>query len=160
MLDPMSPPDVEFHSVSPKLAQVRIITTILTFLPLLAGGVALAVLVSKWWWIGFAVVVIMMVWSLAIIHRQVRAMAFGTGDDDFLIRKGIMFRRLTLIPYGRIQYVELSEGPIARHDGIAELKIHTASASTDATLNGVPVAEAARLRDMLAERGTAELAGL
>ena len=104
MLDPMSPPDVEFHSVSPKLAQVRIITTILTFLPLLAGGVALAVLVSKWWWIGFAVVVIMMVWSLAIIHRQVRAMAFGTGDDDFLIRKGIMFRRLTLIPYGRIQY--------------------------------------------------------
>ena len=102
----------------------------------------------------------MMVWSLAIIHRQVRAMAFGTGDDDFLIRKGIMFRRLTLIPYGRIQYVELSEGPIARHYGIAELKIHTASASTDATLNGVPVAEAARLRDMLAERGTAELAGL
>ena len=56
--------------------------------------------------------------------------------------------------------MELSEGPIARHYGIAELKIHTASASTDATLNGVPVAEAARLRDMLAERGTAELAGL
>ena len=44
--------------------------------------------------------------------------------------------------------------------GISTIKLSTASAKTDATLGGVPVADAARLRDVLAERGSAELMGL
>ena len=87
-------------------------------------------------------------------------MGFALNEDEFLIRKGIMFKHLTLIPYGRIQYVEVSEGPIARMFNVAELRLHTASPVTNAILNGVPSGEAARLRDMLVERGSAELAGL
>ncbi len=160
MTDPMSPPDAEFRPVSPKLATVRVVSSLIGFAPLLIAAAVTAVLLTKWLWIAFAVVAALTVWVLWLIPRQVRAMAYGIGPEEFLVRKGVMFRSLTLIPYGRIQYVEVSEGPIARAYGIAEIKLHTASAETDATLNGVPAEEAARLRDMLAERGSAELAGL
>ena len=115
---------------------------------------------SEWFWIAVGVLAVLTLWTLWLIPRQVRAMGYALAEDEFLIRKGIMFRSLTLIPFGRIQYVEVSEGPIARAFGIAEVKLHTASAETSGTLNGVPSLEAARLRDMLSERGTAELAGL
>ena len=71
-----------------------------------------------------------------------------------------MWRRMSVIPYGRMQFVDTSQGPIARRMGIAEVKLHTASASTDATINGLPVAEAERLRQILAERGEQRMAGL
>lgn len=44
--------------------------------------------------------------------------------------------------------------------GIATIKLSTASTQTDATLSGVSVADAVGLRDVLAERGSAELMGL
>lgn len=160
MTDPMVPAGLEFHPVSGKLALVRVISSLIGLVPMLIAAAAAAVFLNPWIWILFGLLVLVTVWDLWLITRQVRAMAFALAGDEFCIRKGIMFRRLTLIPYGRIQYVEISEGPIARMFGIAEIKVHTASALTDATLNGVPVDEAVRLRDMLVERGSAELAGL
>ena len=77
-----------------------------------------------------------------------------------MIRRGVFSRSLTLVPYGRIQYVDIYQGPVLRLLGISTIKLSTASAQTDATLSGVPVADAARLRDVLAERGSAELMGL
>lgn len=158
--DPMAPSDVDFLPISPRLTQVRVVSTVIVFLPVLVVGIVLSVLFSRWWWIGVALVALIMVWVLWLIPRQVRAMGYALADDEFLIRKGVMFRNLTLIPFGRVQYVEVSEGPIARHFGIAEITLYTASADTSGTLNGVPSAEAARLRDMLSEKGSAESAGL
>lgn len=160
MTDPMAPQGVVFHPVSPKLATVRVISELIGFLPLIIISAIGAIALTKWLWIATAVLTALLIWLVWIVARQVRAMGFAMSEDEFLIRKGIMFRRLTLIPYGRIQYVEVSEGPIARMFNIAELRLHTASPVTNAILNGVPSDEAARLRDMLVERGSAELAGL
>ena len=94
------------------------------------------------------------------IPRQVRAIGYAERDDDLLIRHGIMFRTLVVVPYGRMQYVDVQAGPLARKLGIAQVQLHTASASTDATIDGLEPAEAERLRDRLASRGEARLAGL
>lgn len=158
--DPMAPSDITFLPVSLSLIRVRVISALISYMPLIIGAIVCAFLVSKWFWIAVLALLGLSAWTLWLISRQVKAMGYALAQDEFLIRKGVMFRRLTLIPFGRIQYVEVSEGPIARAFGIAEIKLHTASAETSGTLNGVPSIEAARLRDMLSERGAAELAGL
>ena len=83
-----------------------------------------------------------------------------TDVDDLLIRKGILFRSLVVVPYGRMQYVDVTAGPLARQFGIASVQLHTAAVGTNATIDGLPPQEAARLRDRLASRGEARLAGL
>jgi len=65
-----------------------------------------------------------------------------------------------VVPYGGLQYVAVAAGRVAGIFGIARAQPHTASASTDAVIPGLPPAEAARVRDRLAARGQARLAGL
>lgn len=160
MTDPLAPQGVVFRPVSPKLATVRVISELIVFIPFITASLIGVIMLTKWLWIATAALTALLIWSVWIVVRQVRAMGFALNEDEFLIRKGIMFKHLTLIPYGRIQYVEVSEGPIARMFNVAELRLHTASPVTNAILNGVPSGEAARLRDMLVERGSGELAGL
>ncbi len=160
MSDWMAPQGIDFHPVSSDLAKVRVFAQLLWGLPLLVVFVLLAVAVDPLFWIPVGAVFLFLLWIIWITVRQVRAMGFTEGPDEFYVRRGIMFRSMTAIPYGRIQYVDIAEGPIARHYGIASITLHTASVETSASLDGVPVAEAVRLRDLLAQRGNAELAGL
>jgi uncharacterized protein len=64
------------------------------------------------------------------------------------------------VPYGRLQYVDIQSGPLARALGIASCEIHTASPESGGSLPGLPVAEAEALRSRLAARGEAQRAGL
>ena len=100
------------------------------------------------------------VWGWSVIGRQVRAWGYAERADDLLVRHGVMWRELVVVPYGRMQYVDVQAGPVDRLVGIAGLQLHTASAGTDARIPGVGAEEAARLRDRLASRGEAQLAGL
>lgn len=160
MTDPMTPSGADFRPVSPELATVRLVAAaIWCGVPLLAFAV-LALLVSPWFWTGAGVALAILLWLAWLLPRQVRALGFAETDEEFLVRRGIMFRSLNVIPYGRIQYVDVNEGPVARHFGIASITLHTASAETSGTIDGLPAEEAVRLRDMLARRGSAELAGL
>ncbi len=160
MTDALAPEDVNFEQVSRSLATVRIVGATLSCAVPAAAFTVLALALSPWFYAGVGAVVLVFLWLLWLIPRQVRAIGFATSDTDFLVRRGIMFRRLDIVPYGRIQYVDIQEGPIARKLGIARIQLHTASAHTDAALDGLPVEQAARLRDLLVANGAYNLSGL
>jgi hypothetical protein len=71
-----------------------------------------------------------------------------------------MFSRLSVIPYGRMQFIEVTAGPLDRMFGLATVKMHTAAVASNARIPGLERAEAERLRDRLAELGEAQAAGL
>jgi membrane protein YdbS with pleckstrin-like domain len=72
----------------------------------------------------------------------------------------VAFRRLSVVPYGRMQFVDVTAGPIERLFKLSTIKLHTAAAASDARIPGLEPAEAARLRDQLASLGEAKAAGL
>lgn len=98
--------------------------------------------------------------ALAAIERRWRAWGYLEREDDLLIRRGVLVRRLTVVPYGRMQYVDVVSGPLERRFGLASVTLHTAAAATHAHLPGLPLAEATRVRDRLAALGEARQAGL
>lgn len=109
-----------------------------------AGVVGLAVFIWLWWLIG----------------RRVRSFGYVERKDELLVTSGILFRRLVIVPYGRMQLVDLVAGPIDRSMGLATVQLHTAAATTDAAIPGLPPESAAGLRDRLAVRGEERSAGL
>lgn len=157
---PFDPPGVAWQGVSPRLVPARLISTSATLAVPIVAGVVLALLVSPWFWLLAGVPAALLVWALLLVPRQVRAIGYAERDDDLLIRKGIMFRTLVVVPYGRMQYVDVEAGPLDRKLGIAKVQLHTASAGTDADIPGLVPDEAERLRDRLTARGEARLAGL
>jgi membrane protein YdbS with pleckstrin-like domain len=107
-----------------------------------------------------AVALVVALWRLVLIPRQVRAIGYAERGDDLLIRSGIFFQRSMAVPYGRMQYVDIPVGPVERALGLCTVKLHTASPGTNARIPGLPATEGARLREQLAARGEARLAGL
>lgn len=154
---------LEWHRPSPRLRVLRryevvatavvvaVAAAVVVWLSgagLVAGAVAVAVVAAA----GLAAAV--------IAGRRVRAWGFAERDDDLLVRRGVMFRRMSVIPYGRMQYVEVTAGPFERSFGLATVQMHTAAAASDARVPGLPAAEAARLRDQLTSLGESQATGL
>lgn len=93
-------------------------------------------------------------------QRRVRAWAYCERDEDLLVQRGVMISRLSVVPYGRMQFIDVVAGPIERAYGLATVRMHTAAAASDARIPGLSQDEAARLRDRLAALGEARAAGL
>ncbi|MFE9253863.1 PH domain-containing protein [Streptomyces sp. NPDC006879] len=99
-------------------------------------------------------------WAWGLAARNWRSWGYAERSDDLLIRRGVMWREETVVPYGRMQLVEVTSGPVERRFGLATVQLHTAAAATDATIPGLLPMEAERLRDRLSELGEARSAGL
>ncbi len=113
------------------------------FVHLIVGAVVLALLVNA-----------------VLAFRRVRALGYVLREDDLLFRRGIMFERVIAVPYGRLQLVDVTRGPLLRALGLATLKFVTASAATGVNLPGLPEAEAEALRDRLVELAETRRSGL
>jgi len=158
---PFDPPNVVWSPVSPRLSTARLASASISLgLPLIAGAVLAALSGIVWLWLIPAAFAAVLGWLGWLIPRQVRAIGYAERADDLLIRKGILVRSMVVVPYGRMQYVDVEAGPLARAFGIASVQLHTASQITGAVINGLSPVEATRLRDQLASRGEARLAGL
>lgn len=91
---------------------------------------------------------------------RVRSTGWALREDDFLVRRGVMFRRVIAVPYGRMQLVDVKQGPFQRMFGLASVELVTAAASTQASLPGLERDEADRLRDHLVGVAETRRAGL
>jgi hypothetical protein len=159
--DAFAPPGEAWHPVSPRLASARRLTMLLVMVPLLlVAGVPLAMSGQAALAVLPVVVLLLTVWMWWLIGRRVRSFGYAERADDLLVTSGIMFRRLVVVPYGRMQLVDITAGPIDRAFGVATVQLHTAAATTNATIPGLPPQEASGLRDRLAARGEQRSAGL
>ncbi len=98
--------------------------------------------------------------ALWFVRNRFRSWTYQERDEDLIVERGVLIHRLSVVPYGRMQYVDVSAGPIDRVFRLATVKLHTAAAASDARIPGLERDEAARLRDRLAARGEAKAAGL
>lgn len=153
-------PETEWQRVSPKYIPVDMIGT------LVFGALSTAVSFVPYWfgwaegWILGTGVGLMFMLTLALTPRRVRAIGYLLRDDDLLFRRGILFQRFVAVPYGRMQLVDISRGPVTRAFGLAELKFVTAAASSGVLIPGLPIAEAESLRDHLVAVAETRRAGL
>ncbi len=95
-----------------------------------------------------------------VIPRIVASWRYAERDQDLLVSHGRLLRRLSVVPYGRMQVIDVSSNPISQRLGIATVSLVTASAATDSQIPGLPTEVAHDLRDRLAAKGEAAAAGL
>ncbi|MGR0319317.1 PH domain-containing protein [Agromyces sp. ZXT2-3] len=153
--------DDDWRRVSPKHVVVEVVGSFI------GAGLTVAVLlvVGAWFelpwatWAGVAIGVIALV-SIAFEPRRVRSIGYRRRADDLVFRRGIMFQRQVAVPYGRMQLVDITRGPVSRALGLADLKFVTAAAATAVTLPGLPIDDAEQLRDELVALAETRRAGL
>jgi uncharacterized protein len=104
---------------------------------------------------GLATAVVAVLGGLAVWRLPAaswRSWRFELAPDALELRHGVVTHVHSAIPYGRVQYIDIRQGPIERALGLSRLVVHTAAASSDAELPGIAAAEADGLRRSLLER--------
>ncbi|MDL4774015.1 MULTISPECIES: PH domain-containing protein [Thermomonosporaceae] len=107
-----------------------------------------------------AAVIVSVALAGIVAELACRSLGYAERADDLIVTRGVFVKRLIVVPYGRMQFVDVTAGLLERWMGIATVRMHTAAAATDATIPGLPAAEAALLRDRLAQKGEERSMGL
>ena len=97
-----------------------------------------------------AIALIAIAGMLVLPARRFRAWAWREDEDELHIRSGMLFRRLTVVPFGRVQHIDIAQGPIERSHGLATLILHTAGTrGASVPLPGLARDLAERMRDRI-----------
>jgi membrane protein YdbS with pleckstrin-like domain len=155
------PDDVLWRRVSPRLFWLQLLVYLVWV------ALVTAVCVGVWLGTGFwpalllaGAVALLVLLRLGFLPRGLRSWGYAERADDLLVRHGLMYRRLSIVPYGRMQFVDVTAGPLERLFGLATVQLHTAAAASQAKIPGLLPDEAARLRDRLAALGEARAEGI
>lgn len=161
-MDPFRAPVDQWTPLSPRALPLKRLMICLTW-PIFFALASVPLFVWVKPWTGIALLVAGVAWTVYRWWRAARAIqAFGYAEreTDLYIRKGLMFRSLTVVPYGRMQVVTVNSGPLERRFGLATVTLQTASSMTDATIPGLAAADADALRERLSTLGEQHLMGL
>jgi membrane protein YdbS with pleckstrin-like domain len=160
--DPFAAADESWTAVSPRLTTVRRLIASVISVPVVLLAVVLAAQFSPPLITAAVAGAGVLGWGVAwtVAGRTARSWRYAERADDLLISHGVLIKRLVIVPYGRMQLVDVSAGPVDRAFRLVRVQLHTAAATTDAHLPGVPPPEATRLRDQLTALGAARAAGL
>ena len=113
---------------------------------------------------GAALILVALLWGgwwLLTTPRRTRALAYALEANHLMTRRGLIFRGITSIPYGRIQYVDVDSGPLERACGVSRLTVRTAGASSGTVvLYGIPTGTVDGVRAELVHRADERMAAL
>lgn len=150
-----TPDGLTWQRLDPRAATARMIQTALGSL-ILVGGVVVATWFFLPWWapvVAGLVGLVWLAWTTTRAWRWTRAFGYAEREHDLLIRTGLWNRRLSVIPYSRMQSVQVHSGPIDRLWGLAKVALVTASIESHASIPGLSATEATALRDRLIRAG-------
>lgn len=153
--------DGTWHQISPRYVVSQFVqNTIIIVLVAVAAVIAATVLDQQWVWIPAGAFIAIDVITLIILPRQARALGYMLRADDVVFRRGILWQRMVAVPYGRMQLVDITQGPLDRIFGLSQLKMVTAAAATGVQIPGLTQEAAEALRDTLIQVAETRRTGL
>ena len=156
------PPGSAWTRVSSRLTWYRRVQVLVSSIVVMVGGVFLAARLAGLPG-GIAVLVAILVCAVVawlLVEWNCRSWGYAEQPGEFLMTHGVLVRRFLMVPYGRMQLVDVNSNVVQQWFGIATVRLYTAAATTDARLPGIPRAEAERLRDRLVAKSEARSMGL
>jgi uncharacterized protein len=141
----------ELTPLNPAWVTTTRIASTLGLLPLLIGAGVLegAQLLPS----GTVIVPVLLLYvfmAFIVPARKYRHWGYDMGSDRLRIVRGYMFFRDTVVPFGRIQHIDVDQGPIDRRYDLATLTVHTAgNHNSTVALPGLLHADALAMREAI-----------
>lgn len=74
-------------------------------------------------------------------------------EKDISYKSGIFFKKMTTVPFSRIQHVEVDEGPVSRLFKLASISVFTAGdSSDDLEIKGIKKEEALQIKEFISQQ--------
>ena len=103
--------------------------------------------------IGVFAVPVLLVAAFLVIRvplRRYQAKGYTMGGDRLRVVRGLLFRSDTVVPFGRVQHIDVDQGPLERMYDLATLTVHTAgSHNASVHLPGLANDDAIAMRETI-----------
>ena len=104
-------------------------------------------------WLSVPLAIAGIVATVLLPGRQYARWSYRSGDDRLQVVRGILFRSDTVVPFGRVQHIDVHQGPLERLWHLGSLTLFTAGThNASVTLPGLPHAEALAMRETIRAR--------
>ena len=148
-------PALALTPVEPGYRSVLRLQWALLMAPLAIGAVLVDVLVVRtegWSW-GFLSVASLLIGAIMVVQAPQRSYShwgYAMGPDSLRVARGFLFHTDTIVPFVRVQHIDVGQGPIERMCGVSQLVVHTAGTHNSiVTLPGLAPETAAEMRDAI-----------
>jgi hypothetical protein len=106
-----------------------------------------------------AAIVVLGAWTMVMPRRRYRSWGYDMREDELHVQHGLWVRDHTVVPFGRVQHIDVTQGPLERRFGLGTLILHTAGTRSSAVeLPGLAFEDAGRMRDAIREQIRQDLA--
>lgn len=88
--------------------------------------------------------------ALVLPGRIYRRWGYDMGDEQLRVLRGFLWRTDTIVPFNRIQHIDVAQGPLQRLFGLSTLIVHTAGTHNSiVTLPGLATNDAEAMRETI-----------
>ncbi|MGE5355051.1 MAG: PH domain-containing protein [Deltaproteobacteria bacterium] len=76
--------------------------------------------------------------------------SYSIRHNDLIFRRGVLFNRITIVPFNRIQHIELTRGPVENFFNLCSIKFFTAGGSqSDIIIPGLNTETANKIKSFI-----------
>lgn len=105
---------------------------------------------SNYIWLSAIIIGLLLLVFLLITKSVFKVKAYGIRNKDIIYKTGLIFRSTTVVPFNRVQHVEIKSGPVDRIFGLSRLKVYTAGGSqSDLVIPGLKSETAQQLKELI-----------
>lgn len=142
---------ITFQPLAQQAKLESIVSTLIFWLPVAIATLAVLYFYLKLaltiWLLCCGAVTVVLLLLLYFAIKDVAMTGFALREQDFVLKRGVIWRKLTVVPFNRIQHIELQRGPIERKLELATLKLYTAGGSgSDLDISGLNAQQAKQLK--------------
>lgn len=149
-------PDISSASAAENLTQLdpryktmmRTVAAIVAFALFIAATIA-ELAIDGWTgvvWVPAVLVIAYLVFYLPM--RRYATRGYSLAEERLRVVRGVLFHSDTVVPFGRVQHIDVNQGPLERGFGLATLTVHTAgSHNASVSLPGLAHEDALAMRE-------------
>lgn len=113
--------------IDPAYRTVLRIQALIACIPVAVLATVPTIAIDGWW--KYAAIPALLVMAFLLIrlpHRRWISRGYSLAEERLRSVKGLLFRSDTVVPFGRVQHIDVDQGPLERAFGLATLTVHTA----------------------------------
>lgn len=149
---------IEFQRIDKSYFKVITINFFLFFIPFLVGLIVLhrfafteevieyIIFIYAFFFIFFGFIFVYLLLSFPLREYALR-------EKDISYKRGLLVKKMTTVPFTRIQHVEIDEKPISRLFGLSSLSVYTAGdSSDDLEIKGIQRETALQIKEFISTK--------
>lgn len=146
---------VKFKKINELYLKVIFINFLLVFLLFLGGLIVLHQLIFQDEVNAFIIPIyisFLVLFGLILLYlvASFRKRKYALREKDISYKSGLLAKKLTTVPFSRIQHVETDEKPVSRIFGLSSLSVYTAGdSSDDLVIKGITKETALQIKEFI-----------